>query len=96
MGFFTSGPSIPQNIKLTPRNLEEAIDKIPGWKRYEREFTKAAFREYWRAGNTKGWITPREFDRALLEMQRNLKDPIDSLRVSHLRQMKQELFRVKK
>ncbi len=95
MGLFNE-PSVPPGSKLTPKELESAIDKISGWRRYEREFTKAAFREYWRAGNTRGWITPREFDQALHEMQRNLQDPIDSVRVSKLRQMKQELFRVKK
>lgn len=96
MGVFSTEQSITPGARLTPKDLEEAIDKIPGWQRYEREFAKASFREYWRAGNTRGWITSREFDEALLEMSRNLKDPIDSLRLSKLRQMKQELFRVRK
>lgn len=92
MDLFSTESGIQPGAKLSPKDLERAIDRLPGWKRYEREFTKAAFREYWRAGNTRGWITPKEFDQALLEMQRNLQDPIDSLRVSRLRNLKRELF----
>ncbi len=96
MAIFSNEPSVAPDAKLTPKDLEEAIDRIPGWQRHEREFTKAMFREYWRTGASSGWITSREFDEALFVMQRNIKDPIDSTRVSKLRRLKQELFRVRK
>ena len=92
MGFFSNEPSLPPNAKVTPRDLEQAIDKIPHWDNTKREFVKAMFHDHGRGGTTPGWVTPREFDEALREMERNLKDPIDSLRISHLRELKRNLF----